>query len=424
VRYEQPLTGGNAVAWLARRRGAPRFYFEDRDRRFVVSAAGIAEERSGPGFAVVEDLLGAAAAGDAAQDVRVIAWGRFDLGTSPDESWEPFGRVRAVLPLVEFRIDDGEARLAVNLVPGSGEADLARAARRAQELLLGENTAPPAPPSRSVVTPTAQEAWTGAVRKALAAIRRGEMRKVVLARLAVRSLPRAPSPTALLSALRDAYVGAYPFLIEPRRGVAFLGASPERLYLREGRRLATEALAGTALRGTTADQDARLADALLESGKDRLEHELVRAHISESLAGLAAGIEHADVPEVVALRNLQHLRTPIRGHLGPDVGDARLLGALHPTPAVCGVPMADALRFLRAHEGFDRGVYGGPVGCFGRERAEVAVALRSALVLRSQARLFAGAGIVEGSDPEAEWRETAAKLAAFDGVLAVEGAPT
>jgi menaquinone-specific isochorismate synthase len=423
VRYEQPLTGGNPVAWLARRRGAARFYFEDRDRRFVISAAGVAEERAGAAFGVVDDLLDAAATGEAEREVRVIAWGRFDPETLPDEAWAPFGQVRAILPLVEFRVEDGESVLAVNLVPDDGAGSPAPAARRAQELLLGENASPPTPWTRTAVTPTTPEAFTAAVEDALVRIRRGEIRKVVLARLAVRSLPRPPSPTALLAALREGYQGAYPFLIEPRRGVAFLGASPERLYLREGHRLATEALAGTALRGASPDEDARLADELLESGKDRLEHELVRAHIVERLVGLAAGVEHSDVPEVVSLRNLQHLRTPIQGHLGPDAGDALLLQALHPTPAVCGVPREGALRLLRTREGFDRGVYGGPVGCFGRDRSEVAVALRSALLLRSQARLFAGAGVVEGSDPAAEWRETSAKLAAFDGVLAVEGPP-
>ncbi len=118
-------------------------------------------------------------------------------------------------------------------------------------------------------------------------------------------------------------------------------------------------------------------------------------------------------PTVRALANVAHLHTPVVARLAPGRGVADVAAALHPTPAVGGVPSAAALRFLAEHERLDRGLYAGVIGWVGEGRAELAVALRSALIRGRRARLFVGAGIVEGSSPDAEWEETELKARAL-----------
>jgi menaquinone-specific isochorismate synthase len=227
----------------------------------------------------------------------------------------------------------------------------------------------------------------------------------------------------VLRLLRDAQPAAYPFLVQPTSDDAFLGASPERLYRRVGRLLETEALAGTRPRGRNDEADAALAADLLASPKDRAEHDLVRAHLERRLGPLTESLDCAAEPEIYRLAGLLHLRTPVHARLNPGLGDGALLEALHPTPAVCGTPTEAARLLIREAEPFDRGLYAGPVGCFGRETSEVAVALRCALLRGHWVQLFAGAGIVQGSDAEAEWQETVDKMRTIEQALGATDAP-
>ena len=174
-----------------------------------------------------------------------------------------------------------------------------------------------------------------------------------------------------------------------------------------GRVLETDALAGT---GT--------GEALLESPKDRREHAWVVEAIVESLRPITREV----VVEPVGLRrlaNLVHLWTPIRATLREGVEAIDAARALHPTPAVGGTPRAAALEFLRRHEGFDRAGYAGAVGARGGDCLELWVGIRSALLEGPRATVYAGAGIVEGSTPQAEWAETERKAGAMLSALGV-----
>jgi isochorismate synthase EntC len=155
------------------------------------------------------------------------------------------------------------------------------------------------------------------------------------------------------------------------------------------------------------------ASTLPGSGKDLREHRWVVDHITRALSGIADHVRRPPEPRVRALANVVHLHTPIVARLSPGRGVADVAAARHPTPAVNGVPSAAALRFLAEHEALDRGLYAGVVGWVGEGRAELAVALRSALIRGRRARLFVGAGIVEGSSPETEWEETELKAHAL-----------
>ena len=269
----------------------------------------------------------------------------------------------------------------------------------------------PSPPARIVRRNSERERWNTLVRKALEAIAAGSLDKVVLAR-AIDVEANAPlQPEALLAALETAYPSCRSFLVRGADGAAFVGATPELLCMIDGDRVETEALAGSA---APAD-----AQSLLGNQKELREHRWVVEHIAGSLAQVAAGVHFPPEPRLRALANVVHLHTPISARLLPGRGLADVAAALHPTPAVGGMPRDAALEFIARHEGLDRGLYAGLVGWAGPDRAELAVALRSALVRGARARLFVGAGIVEGSSADEEFEETELKARAMLDALGV-----
>lgn len=263
----------------------------------------------------------------------------------------------------------------------------------------------PVPQAQIVRRPGERERWTASVERALRAIDRGDLEKVVLAR-AIDVEAREPLPAeALLAALEARYPSCRSFLLRGDDGSVFLGATPEMLCRIEGDRIETEALAGSA-------SPAR-GPSLLHSSKDLREHRSVVEHIVRGLASVAREIEQEGEPELRILANVAHLNTPISARLLPGKTVSDVVAALHPTPAVAGTPAPAALRFISEQEGLDRGLYAGLVGWIAPGRAELAVALRSALVRGRTARLFVGAGIVAGSSSAQEFEETELKARAL-----------
>jgi isochorismate synthase len=198
----------------------------------------------------------------------------------------------------------------------------------------------------------------------------------------------------------------------------FLGASPERLCGVRGDQVFIDCLAGTRRRGQTPPEDELLAEQLMNSLKDRAEHEVVRRWIVNTVADITTDLAAPEVPRIKRLHNVQHLHTPITGRLRPGVGVLDVAERLHPTPAVAGVPRAAALEWIGRTESFDRGWYAGALGWIEPPGdGEFAVALRSALIRGDEAVLFAGAGIMGDSDPRDEWEETGWKLHPMLSVL-------
>ncbi len=241
----------------------------------------------------------------------------------------------------------------------------------------------------------------------------GTLEKVVLAR-DVHLWSRSPFDTRqVLAALEQRFPSCFTFLVDH-----LVGASPELLLRVDGDRLASRVLAGTAPRGEDAAEDERLAAALLASEKDRWEHDLAARSAVEVLGPLCDDLVMPGGPSVVPLDNVQHLGSDLRGTLRAPQHVLDLLDALHPTAAVAGTPRDVALERIRALEGMDRGRYAGPVGwCSPDGDGEFAIALRCGELRGTRARLFAGAGIVAGSLPEAELTETWLKLRAMTDVL-------
>jgi isochorismate synthase len=258
------------------------------------------------------------------------------------------------------------------------------------------------------------EAWRAAVLAALAAIGSGRLDKVVLAREAAVEADR-PFPRAELLRRLRRRSGGSTFLYASG---GFVGASPELLVRRQGRVATSRPMAGTVPRGDSAAAEADALARLTGSPKEAVEHRLVVDAVAEGLAKAADRVE-VGRPEVVRLTTVAHLATEITADLtGPLPTALELAGLLHPTPAVGGSPRDAALAAITALEPFDRGCYAGPVGWVDSAGdGEWAVALRGATLQGRRARLLAGAGIVTGSDPDAEWAETEDKLRAMLEVL-------
>ncbi|RKD97111.1 isochorismate synthase [Halopiger aswanensis] len=257
---------------------------------------------------------------------------------------------------------------------------------------------------------TAPDEWRAGIETALERIADGRLTKVVLAQALSVDLEGPIDVGATLERLRREYPNCYRFRIGREGGVTFFGAPPERLVAKRGPRVATEALAGSAPRGETPEEDDGHADRLLESDKLRREHELVVDAIRDQLAPLARDLE-IDERTIRKLATIQHLRTPIEATLNGDRHVLEIVEALHPTPAVGGMPPDAAWETIRETEPFDRGWYAAPVGWFDADGdGEFAVGLRSGIATDEAVTLFAGSGIVADSDPDEEWEEVQLKF--------------
>ncbi|MDI3282038.1 isochorismate synthase [Polyangium sp. 15x6] len=306
--------------------------------------------------------------------------------------------------------DLASERPAIEAELASIEAAFVIAARPAQDALshgAGEGAR---------IEGTSREAFCSLVREALDAIRAREIDKVVPVATS-RICPARPlDARATLARIADAYAETTRFAVQRGERV-FLGASPERLVSRRGRVVTTDGLAGTVRRGA---DDASLVRALLANPKERREHALVVESIASVLGPRCASLDVPETPTIRSLPNVHHLWTPIRGDLRDDTHVLALVEALHPTPAVSGTPRDHATAWIATHEPDARGWYTGAVGWFDAAGdGDFAVAIRAGLVSEDEAWLYAGAGIVEGSDPPAEYAETRAKQAPMLAALGI-----
>lgn len=275
----------------------------------------------------------------------------------------------------------------------------------------------PRPGSFEVTYPEPRDDYLRRVQRAIDAIGRGAFEKVVLARNCIVTANAPYRQGDLVAEIRAAQPKTTVFALD-----GFFGASPELLIERSGASVASTPLAGTVPHLANARDNAATIATLFSSEKERFEHRVVVEEIEKVLTACGASLE-AGRPEPLELATVTHLATRITGTLGEDEASPRpssleLALALHPTPAIGGSPRPAALSYLARTEPFDRGRYGGPVG-YVDANGDGAwwIGIRSATVRGAEAVLCAGGGIVAGSEPEAEFAETEAKLAAMLAVL-------
>ena len=265
-----------------------------------------------------------------------------------------------------------------------------------------------------LTSPVSHDDFKAKVKAAVAAIDATELEKVVLAREILVETNRPIAVRSVLERLHALYPSCTVFAID-----GFVGASPELLLEVRGDRVRSHPLAGTFPRSGDPEADELLAARLQQSAKDQAEHRFVIDELRAVLGARCDELHVPNAPSVLPLRNVLHLGTEIGGRLRAPVPSViELLGELHPTPAVGGTPTDAALRWLREHEGLTRGRYAGPVGWVDSSGdGSFVIGIRSAEIAGTRARLFAGVGIVAGSEPESELVETQLKLQALLAAL-------
>lgn len=407
--------------------GEPHFYTERPGIESAIAGAEVAtahEARGAGRFAAVqrwmdETLAHTVAVGDVSAPFggpHFFASFAFHDEVGPGE---PFPAAHVFVPRWQVARAGTTTTAVANLLvaPDSNLTALAERVWRAHRKFTGFRY-------RDPVAPEAVEAprfstheshdYRAAVTGALDRIAAGEFRKIVLARAQEIVATGPLHPLRMLNALRQRFPECYAFSLANGRGQSFIGASPERLVRVSKGMLETEALAGSARRGVSASEDARIASELLRSEKDLREQREVLDDIVARLAPLGLTLEFSSQPQLRRLANVQHLHTPVRATLPEQVRLLDVLAALHPTPAVGGSPREAAVKRIRQLEGFPRGLYAGALGWLNaRGGGEFFVGLRSALIEGNTARVYAGAGIVAGSTPEKEFAETELKFKAM-----------
>ncbi len=425
------MTDPCAAVFASRLASDRWFCWEQPDRDFALAGLGVAHEAASRGQGRFADVAGECLriGGEAIVDEPAglpagagpvwLGGFAFDPEGSGSSTWSSLPPASLALPELSICRSGERAFLTLNAVVGLGEDAGKRAASLSARLagLRAEAPLPMLDPH-----PTAQAEihsarppgeFEEAVAAATARIGEGEMSKVVLAREVIVSAAAAHDPAALFGAMREQFPACFCFCVGTPEA-AFIGASPELLVRRSGAGVSTVALAGSTRRSSDPAVDDHLGEQLLRSDKDRREQRIVSERIVRALRPHAVWVEAAAEPEIVRVANIQHLATPVIAQLADSHSAIELAGMLHPTPAVGGEPWPGAATAVAELEGMDRGWYAGPVGWMdAAEDGEFCVALRSALLRDREAHLFAGVGVVAGSDPAAELAETEVKLQAL-----------
>ncbi|HUW60148.1 MAG TPA: isochorismate synthase [Candidatus Bathyarchaeia archaeon] len=422
IRVEVPVPPVDARAWLAAQDAPVKTYWRDRDTGCEKAAVGAADlvagtnPPEGHAFKPVFDQLRRKLS-CAHPEMRYYGGWAFDSAPAND-TWGELGAYRFVLPRFELSIKGHRAVFACNARRTHAcDIETTEIGCQFDQLAPTAAHAPDLPTLLDREDLPNREEWERLVNCALKAINGQVFDKVVLARQVNLRYAGSPNISALLDLLAQHAKNTYLFAFQPAQGLAFVGATPERLYKNLGGYIKSEALAGTRPRGESAAADVNLGHDLMHNAKELREHAIVADRVCNVLGQICCDLRVDPSLSLVRLHRCQHLIRRFEGILANGYVDADVLAALHPTPAVGGHPDAPALQWLLENEPFRRGWYAGPVGWVGHDSSEFAIAIRSALVCDDTLSLYAGAGIVAGSVPRTEWEETESKLAAFLDVL-------
>ncbi|KAF8112483.1 hypothetical protein N665_0064s0108 [Sinapis alba] len=365
--------------------------------------------------------------------IRAYGGLRFDPNGKVGVEWEQFGSFYFTVPQVEFIEFEGNSMLAATV---AWEDELSWTLQNAIESLeetilqvssvivrLKRESLGVSVVSKNHVP--SEVAYYPSVNTALEIIKAEDspLSKVVLARSSRIITDTNIDPIAWLARLQCEGQDAYQFCLQPPGAPAFIGNTPERLFYRKHLDVWSEALAATRPRGDSEVSDFEIERDLLTSPKDDLEFSIVRENIREKLSAICDRVIVKPPKTVRKLARVQHLYSKLAGQLRREDDEFDILTALHPTPAVCGCPVDEARLLIKQIESFDRGMYAGPVGFFGGGESEFSVGIRSALVEKGLGALvYAGTGIVSGSDPSSEWNELELKISQFTKTLEQEPA--
>ncbi|HEY4567793.1 MAG TPA: isochorismate synthase [Savagea sp.] len=348
----------------------------------------------------------------------------FDPNNDRPSEWEGFPSGLFILPSFLLRSERGTLRLSryTFCERSAYDATLAQEELNDWASRLKEATAPSVDASLAptVVEERHVEQYGRAVEGAKRHIREGDAEKIVIARSLRLAFQRRLEPLAHLYTLVDAQPNSYRFGLSYGNRT-FIGATPERLVEVEGETVRSASVAGSIRRGKTKEEDESLGQTLLNDEKNLKEHDYVVQMIDGVFEAHCDHYTKPNGPQLLKVRDIQHLYTPIEGKISNDHSIFQFIQQLHPTPALGGVPTRASIDYIRELEQMNRGYYAAPIGWVDLEGSgEFAVALRSSLIIDDEAYLYAGGGIVADSQVEHEYDETWVKflpmLRTFGGV--------
>ncbi|KAL6973323.1 isochorismate synthase, partial [Sarracenia purpurea var. burkii] len=355
---------------------------------------------------------------------------RFDATAHVSPEWKAFGSFYFMIPQIEFDEFEGSSIIASTIAWDNSLSWTYEKAIIAVQYTMEQVS--------SIVTRLQKEvpntfihcndyipsktSWDSSVKRALQMINRNNspLIKVVLARRSRVVTTNYIDPLTWLACLQveGEKENSYQFCLQPPNAPAFIGNTPEQLFHRIWHGIYSEALAGTRARGRYKALDLQIEFDLLSSPKDHNEFTIVRECIRRKLEAVCVRVVVDPRKAIRKLRRVQHLYAQLTGILNSEDDEFEILSSLHPTPAVCGFPTEEARVLIAETEMFDRGMYAGPVGWFGGGESEFAVGIRSALVEKGRgALIYAGTGIVEGSNSTMEWEELELKASQFTKLM-------
>ena len=445
--WQQPIDNLDFLALFSAAENEERFFGEHPDRRqafFALGRCRQVEAEGGTRFLdsslAVQELFNDACLVGYGQEAeeRPLLMGGFAFGDNAarsDSHWMRFPASRLVLPELLLTRHESETgvrlRLSLHLaINGNSSAEDLFNRMACRLAWLEEHLENPPAQTKAGGTEDSvsldpgfsERHYLQAAEHAIDLIEKGDLEKVVLSRCCDVHSKTPFKATQVLHNLRENYPSCFIFAAS-MSGVSFLGATPERLLALRDKELLSGPLAGSMRRGTTPEEEMELQKALLGSEKEQHEHAIVTRAIRKALEPYCSSLFIPSKPSILKLPGIQHLYTEISGTVNSEkhISILEILGDLHPTPAVGGTPRKKALAWLAGNENLERGWYSGPVGWVNdRGEGDFAIALRAALLRGNSAHLHAGAGIVSGSVPEQELRETELKMkAAFSAILEV-----
>nr|AZK16211.1 isochorismate synthase [Catharanthus roseus] len=362
--------------------------------------------------------------------IRAYGAIRFDARPHIAPEWKAFGSFYFVVPQVEFDELHGSSMIAATVAWDNALSLTYQQAIVALQTTM-EQVSSTVSKLRQDVSHTSlvrtnipdRTSWDLTLNRVLEEIgnKYSPLTKVVLARRSQVITTSDIDPLTWLSSFKADGKDAYQFCLQPHEAPAFIGNTPEQLFGRDQLTVFSEALAATRARGESDSLDLQMAHDLFSSPKDNHEFAIVRENIRQKLDAICTSVETEPMKSVRKLKRIQHLYARFAGRLRSEDDEFKILSSLHPTPAVCGFPMEDARAFIAENEMFDRGLYAGPVGFFGGAQSDFSVGIRSALIGKDAgALIYAGLGVVEGSDPALEWQELELKASQFMKLMKLE----
>lgn len=407
LRMEFLLEPVDILTWLNNQSTEKKIYWSNRDKSFEVGGVGSADVVTGSTLDLktlsnhFEDHL-------LNDNPNLRYYGGMAFDDRESAEWKKFGRYFFMVPRFELLKQSDQCLLAFNIACDEISEDNIKAILEEIAVLSFAPTTEYRRPAPKVIdrkdTPN-KEAWVKKIGQTVNDIRKGDFQKLVLARRSSFIFDRAINPIALIKHLKDMTPNCYHYCFQLGAHVAFLGASPEQLISKKDDALTTEALAATIERSESQDK-------LLSSQKHLKEHEFVVNTIESDLKPFCEKVTK-DKAGVMKLNEGQHLVTHFTAKTKPSADWASIVSAMHPTPAVGGLPRTKAMEAIKSLEPFSRGLYAAPIGYVGAQNCEFAVGIRSGLVQENHLSLFAGAGIILESNPEEEWEEIEHKIGSW-----------